>query len=201
VFSPASRGEGESVQVPVLFPAAQVIRGSGSVQVVCWLVEAEIILLHGMRCTFFSRMYLMLNLAQCIHLSSVDFYAASRPAGLNHMDTFALEPGGEVLLQDQYRLAWFVGCQVTFLDGPVNGVVAALGQLGRFIYGQGILADHPRHTSSTAALISAGDPQTQVTLLIPVTSSRRSATGGGQRRRPRMMWLRKSGPIWAAWAI
>lgn len=84
----------------------------------------------------------MLDLAQRFHLSSVDFYAASRPADLNHMDALALEPGGEILFQDQHRLAGFVRGQVTFLDSPVNGVIAAFGQSGGLFYGEGVSADH-----------------------------------------------------------
>jgi hypothetical protein len=56
-------------------------------------------------------------------------------------------------------------------------------------------------SSASANLISEGVPQTQITLLIPVVSSKRRATAGGHRLLPWMMWLRKSGPILADLAI
>ena len=54
---------------------------------------------------------------------------------------------------------------------------------------------------SRAARISEGLPQTQITLLIPVANSRRTATAFGQGRLPWRMWLRKSGEISASSAI
>lgn len=142
VFLPASREEKESAPVPALFPGVQAIGGSGSVQIDCWVREEKEVFLGVMWSKSFSLVFLKMDLAQCIHLSSVDFYAASWPAGVNHMDTFALEPGGEVFFQDQHTLAGFVGCQVAFFDGAMNSVITALGQFGGFFDGEGVSADH-----------------------------------------------------------
>lgn len=53
----------------------------------------------------------------------------------------------------------------------------------------------------TAERISSGVPHTQITLLIPVTSSSLNATSRGQRRLPQIMWERKSGLMLAETAI
>lgn len=67
---------------------------------------------------------------------------AARSAGLDRMNPFALEPGGEVFFQNEDRLPWLVGRQVTPLDCAVDGMVTAFGQLGGLINRDGVVSDH-----------------------------------------------------------
>jgi hypothetical protein len=117
----------------------------------------------------------------------MNFYAFARPADFNRVHALALKPGGKVFFQDQHRLPWLVCHKIAIFDGSMDRVIATFCQFGSLIYRQGIIQDHFLHASSTASLISKGLPQTQVTLLMPVASSNRKATAGGQRRLPRII--------------
>ena len=120
-------------------------------------------------------------------LSAMNCNASARPAGFYRVYSLALKPDRKVFFQDQHRFSRLVRSKIAFLDGTMNCVVTAFCQLCRFVYRQGVVQDHFLHTSSTASLSSLELPQTQVTLLMPVASSSRKATAGGQRRRPRMI--------------
>jgi len=117
----------------------------------------------------------------------MNFYTSSGSSGFYRTNPFALKPDGKVFFQNQNHFSGLVCRQIAFLDGTVDGVVATFGQFRCLVNCHGIVLDHFLHASSTAVLISEGLPQTQVTLLMPVTSSSRNATAGGQRRLPRIM--------------
>lgn len=117
----------------------------------------------------------------------MNFDTFARPADFNRVHALALKPSGKVFFQNQHCLSWLVCHKIPILDGPMNRVIAAFCQFGSLIYRQGIIQDHFLQASSTASLISEGLPQTQVTLLMPVASSNRKATAGGQRRLPRII--------------
>lgn len=67
---------------------------------------------------------------------------STRPACSYRSNTLALKPGTQVGFQDQNGFPWLIGCQITSLDCPMNGVVAALGELGRLIYRDGCVSYH-----------------------------------------------------------
>ncbi len=51
----------------------------------------------------------------------VDFYVSSGPPSSYRMNSFTFEPGGKILLQDQYGLSRFVSGEIPFFDGTVGG--------------------------------------------------------------------------------
>lgn len=66
----------------------------------------------------------------------------SRPPDLYRMNLFTLEPGHEILFQNQNRLAWLVGRQVTSPDRAFDGPGTAFGQLGCLFDADMVRADH-----------------------------------------------------------
>ena len=67
---------------------------------------------------------------------------SARPACFHRPNTLALKPGIQVSFKDQDGFPWLIGCQITPLDCPVNGVVAALGELSRLIDRDGCVSYH-----------------------------------------------------------
>ncbi|MEA3547378.1 MAG: hypothetical protein U9R66_06915, partial [Thermodesulfobacteriota bacterium] len=77
----------------------------------------------------------------------VDFYVSPGPPSSYRMNSFTFEPGGKVILQDQYGLSRFVSGEVPFFDGTVDGVVTALGQFSRFVHCYKFVQHHFPHAS------------------------------------------------------
>ena len=72
----------------------------------------------------------------------MNFYAASRSPSFYRMNSLALKPCSKVFFQDQHHFPRLVGCEIAFLDGTVDRVIAAFCQFSRLVYCHGIVSDH-----------------------------------------------------------